>query len=821
MIEKLNPEQLYKRCNPDELFAFNTTNEIADFKGTIGQEKALRAMDFGLTMDSKGFNIFALGENGTGKMSTIMNILQERALQEKVPGDWCYVYNFKNPDVPLVISLGAGMGFSFQKEIENFIKILKSEIPKAFEAKEYEEQKIKILEQFQEKQAEYFSKLDEEAKTKGFAVKKGPSGVIIVPVNEKGELFSKEEYDALDEEVRKQMEETGRILQGRLNDAVRVLKETDRIVRDMLAKLEHMVALDIVGPLIEGMKVKYSENKEALAYFESLKEEALSHLDDFRPVEEEQQQTSLSFLKIPRQESSSTKYIVNVFISNDKNNGAPVVFESNPTYLNLFGRIEYKVTYGMAITDFSLMKPGSVHRANGGYLILNADDLLKNPFSYDALKRALKNKEIRIEDALEQYRMISTPTLKPQAIPLNVKVILMGNPHLYYLLHTYDEESRELFKVKVDFDNRIDRTQENMNSYATFIAHCQREEKLLPLDRSGVAKIIEFGSRFADQQNKLSVKFSDILDLLRESNYWALKADSKIIIAEHVSRAVTEGINRVNRVEERIREMMIEGTLIVDTEGTKIGQVNGLAVLDLGDYIFGKPSRITAKTFSGRAGVVNIERETKMSGKIHEKAIMIISSYLGSKYAIKKPITLSASITFEQLYETIEGDSATCAELYALLSSLSGVPLKQCFAVTGSMDQNGDVQPIGGVNQKIEGFFDLCKIRGLNGNHGVIIPKKNALNLFLKEEIVSAVNDGKFSVYTVEKMEEGLEILTGIPAGELNESGEYPEGTLNFFVARRLTEIAEALEKKKVKEKDTEREETDVSKEGYGHPDEI
>ena len=802
MITRLSPEELYKRCDPD-LFLFNTTDEITDFKGTIGQEKALRAMDFGLTMDSKGFNIFALGESGTGKMSTIMTLLKEKALQEMVPDDWCYVYNFKNPDMPLVISLKAGMGLSFQKEMDELVKTLKIELPKAFESKEYEEQKGKILEQFQQKQSEYFSKLDEEAKTRGFAVKKGTTGVIIVPVNEKGELISKEEFDALDETTRRQMEETGRMLQGRLNDAVRVLKETDKIVRDMLVKLEKMIAFDIVGPLIEVLKKKYNENDKMLAYFENLKEEILSHLDDFRSIGEEQP-SPLSFLKMPQQEASVAKYVVNVFVNNNDNKGAPVVFESNPTYLNLFGRIEYKVTYGMATTDFSLIKAGSVHKANGGYLVLNAMDLLKSPFSYDALKRALKNREINIEDILEQYRMISTSTLKPEAIPLNVKVILMGSPQLYYLLYSYDEESRELFKVKADFDSRIERTKENIDKYIAFIACCQKEENLLPLDRSGVAKIIEFGSRFADHQNKLSVKFSDILDLLRESHYWAIKAGSRIVTAEHVSRAISEGIYRVNRVEERLREMMLEGTLIVDTEGARVGQVNGLAVLDLGDYSFGKPSRITAKTFAGRAGVVNIERETKMSGKIHEKAIMIISSYLGSKYAVKKPISLSASITFEQLYEMIEGDSATCAELYTLLSSISGVPLKQCFAVTGSMDQNGDVQPIGGVNQKIEGFFELCRMRGLNGSHGVIIPKKNALNLFLKDEVVNAVKDGKFAVYTIDKMEEGLEILTDMPAGDMNENGEYPEGTINYLVAKRLEEISEALEKKKEKDKEGE-----------------
>ncbi len=797
MVTKLAPEALYQRCDP-EMFTFDTTEDLEGFPGTIGQEKALKALDFGLSMDSSGFNIFALGESGTGKMTTIMTTLKEKAAKEKVPQDWCYVHNFKDPDTSIAIALEPGNGAIFAKEMEDLIKTLRIEIPKAFESKEYEMQKNKIIEEFQQKQSEYFSRLDEEAKTRGFTVKRGPTGVLIVPVKENGELLSKEEFEALDENARKKMEETGRMFQEKLNDIVRVLRDADKLVRDMLVKLERMIALDLVGPLIEVMKTKYRENEKISKYLDDVKEEMLSHLDEFRTQEE--QPSPLPFLKMAKQEPSFVKYTVNVIVNNSESKGAPIVFESNPTYLNLFGRLEYKVSYGMATTDFTMIKAGALHKANGGYLIIDTMDLFRNPFSYDALKRALKNKEIRIEDILEQYRMLSTTGLKPEAIPLNTKVVLMGNPYIYYLLYSFDEESRDLFKVKADFDSRMDRTPETMNQYARFIAQAQRDEKLLAFDRTGVAGIIEMSSRFADHQNKLSVKFSTIMDLLRESHYWAKKADSNVVKAEHVTKAVEEKILRVNRVEERMREMTLEDTIIVDTSGSKIGQVNGLAVLDFGDYSFGKPSRITAKTFAGKAGIVNIERETKMSGKIHEKAILIISSYLGSKYAAKNPISLSASITFEQLYEMIEGDSATCAELYSLLSSISGVPLEQSFAVTGSMDQNGDVQPIGGVNEKIEGFFQLCKMRGLDGTHGVIIPKRNARHLVLARDVVNAATEGMFSIYTIEKMEEGLEILTGMSAGELQEDGTYPEGTINHLVAKRLTEIGEALEKKKEKD---------------------
>jgi lon-related putative ATP-dependent protease len=797
MTTKLEPESLFKRCEPGT-FPFKTTEEITDPSETISQEKALRSLDFGLNMDSTGFNIFALGESGTGKMTTVMAMLKEKALNEKVPQDWVYVFNFKNPDIPVAIPMEPGNGMVFQKDMDDLVKTLRIEIPKAFESKEYEMQKSKVIDEFQQKQTEYLSRLDEEAKTKGFSVKKGPGGVLIVPIKENGELLSKEEFDALDEKAKKKLEETGRMFQEKLNDVVRILRDAEKLVRDMITRLERMIALEILGNLMETMKTKHQQHEKIQRYLEDVKEEVLSHLDEFRTVEE--QPSPIPFLKMPKPEGSFAKYSVNVIVNNGDCKGAPVIFDSNPTYLNLFGKIENKILYGMALTDFSMIKAGSVHMANGGYLVIDAMDLLKNAFSYDALKRALKNKEIRIEDVLEQYRIIATAGLKPEPIPLNVKVVLTGSPYLYYLLYSLDEESRELFKVKADFDSRMDRTPDNIRKYANFVALAQKEENLLPFDRTGVARIVELGSRFADHQEKLSTKFSDIRDLVRESHYWAKKTGSDVVTGEHVSTAVKERIFRVNRVEERLREMILEDTLIVNTEGSVVGQVNGLAVLDLGDYSFGKPSRITAKTFAGKAGVVNLERETKMSGKIHEKAILIITTYLGSKYATKTPISLSASIAFEQLYEMIEGDSATCAELYALLSSISGVPLKQSFAVTGSMDQNGDVQPIGGVNQKIEGFFALCRLRGLDGSHGVIIPRRNARHLVLNDDVVAAVREGKFSIYTMDRMEEGLEMLTGMQAGELNEDGTYPEGTVNYLVARRLNEISEAMERKKEKE---------------------
>lgn len=799
MARTLSPDDLYKCCD-EKLLTFETTSELPPLEGTIGQERALSAIDFGLNLDSSGFNIFLLGENGTGRLSTIRAVLEKQALTRPKPSDWCYVYNFKDPDTPMAISFRAGMATIFQKDMDELIKTLRVEIPKVFESKEYEKQRSKLIEEFQKKQKDLFSSLEDEAQSKGFSIRKTVSGLLIVPVKKNGEPLTEEEFESLDVNTRKKIEEIGKALQEKLDDVARAVREGEKLLKELLSRLEREAALSAVGHLIEDLKKKYSDNDRIIDYLDNVKEDILEHLDDFKTTEE--QPPPLPFMKLPKAEPTFTRYTVNVLVNNKDCKGAPCIFESNPTYYNLFGRIEHKFQYGIAVTDFSMIKAGSLHKANGGYIVIDALDLLRNIFAYDALKRAIRNKEIKIEDVWEQYRLISTTTLKPEAVPLDVKVILIGSPYLYYLLYNLDEEYRELFKVKADFDSRMQRTEENIKKYALFIASLSKGENLLPFDRSGVAKIVEFGSRLAEHQEKLSSRFSEIADLVRESTYWARRSGHDIVKAEHVEKALNEKIYRSNRIEERLQELMAEGTLIVDTSGSKVGQINGLAVLDLGDYSFGKPSRITARTYAGKAGIVNIERETKMSGRIHEKAILILTNYLGSKYAIKKPISLSASITFEQLYDMVEGDSATCAEFYALISSISGVPLKQTIAVTGSMDQSGLVQPIGGVNEKIEGFFELCRIRGLDGTHGVIIPSKNIKNLMLKKEVVEAVKEGKFSIYPIDFVEEGLEILTGMPAGALQEDGTYPEGTVNHLVMKRLTEITESLKEKKESEEE-------------------
>jgi len=805
-VEPLKPDELYECCDPKMLEFFNTTADIKPTEGTIGQDRALRALDFGLTLESKGFNIFLLGESGTGKMTTIKNLLKKRSSEEPVPSDWCYVYNFSDPDVSTAIALKPGDGVEFQKDMDKFIKVLKVDLLKLFESKEYEKQKNKIMEEFQKKQKELFGALEDEAARRGFSIRKTVSGLIIVPVKKGGEPLTEEEFENLPAKEKQSVEAIGKELQEKLNDVMRSVKDEDKKVKELLEGLEKEATLSAVGHYIEDLDAKYKGYEKIKTYLKEVQQDILEHIEDFKGGEE--QPAALPFLKPPKAEPTFYRYAVNLIVNNKDTEGAPVIFESNPTYMNLFGRIEHKFQYGVAVTDFTMIKSGALHRANGGYLVVDALDLLRNIFSYEALKRAIRNGEAKIEDVWEQYRVMSTSTLKPEAIPLDVKVILTGNPYLYYMLYNADEEYRELFKVKADFDNRMDRNAASVKKYAEFVAAKCESEKLLPFDRTGVAKLVEHSTRLSGERDKLSSKFSEIADIVREASYWAVKDGKDVVSIDHVDRALDEKIYRSNRIDERMRDLMVDGTLIIDTDGEKVGQVNGLAVLSMGDYSFGKPSRITARTFAGKGGVVNIERETKMSGKIHEKAIMIISSYLGSKYAVKKPISLSASITFEQLYDMVEGDSATCAELYALLSSLSGVPLKQNLAVTGSMDQYGDAQPIGGVNEKIEGFFDLCKIRGLNGDHGVIIPRKNIKHLMVKSTVRDAVREGKFKIYAIDRMEEGLEILTGKPAGELQSDGTYPEGTINQLVMKRFDEITEALKAKK--DEDKEEKDSDV-----------
>jgi lon-related putative ATP-dependent protease len=791
MARTLSPEDLRKSCDPKR-FGFATTAEVAPLTRIVGQGRALEAIDFGLDMHSLGFNIYVLGESGTGKSSAIRSFVSEKAKGDPIPPDRAYVFNFRDPEEPIALSLAPGRGTEFQRDMLELVAYLRSAIPKVFDSKEYERQKGRIVEGFQGRQKETFGSLEEEAKSRGFSVRPTISGFSIVAVDDAGEPMTEEKFAALDDAKRRELRDNGKRIQERLDDVVRVVKAEERAAKDALAALERDAALSVLGHRMEEIRGKHEGNEKLLAYLDAVQENVLERIEDFKSGGEEPP-SPLPFLKIGRQEPDFSRYSVNVIVNNGATNGAPCVFESNPTYYNLFGRIEHRFQMGAALTDFTMIKSGALHKANGGFLVIHALDLLRNIFSYDALKRAIRNREVKIEDVWEQYRLVTTTAMKPEPIPLDVKIVLIGNPEIYYLLYNIDEEYRELFKVKADFDHRIDRTDEGIDHYAAFVATKAKEEALLPFAREGVARVVDFGSRLAEDQEKLSTKFSDISNLLREANYWALRTGAKVVTDEHVSRALRAKIMRNSRIEERMRELAAEGTLIVETAGERVGQVNGLAVHDMGDYRFGNASRITATAYAGKGGVLNIERETKLSGKIHEKAVLILSNYLGRRFALKAPISLTASITFEQLYGMIEGDSATCAELYALLSALSGVPVRQGIAVTGSMDQNGEAQPIGGANEKIEGFFDLCRLRGLDGSQGVLIPSRNRRNLVLKDEVVEAVRQGTFRILEFDSVEEGVEALMGIPAGEIGPEGEYAPGSLYRMVMGRIGELREAV----------------------------
>ncbi|MEE8185853.1 MAG: ATP-binding protein [Thermodesulfobacteriota bacterium] len=810
-IQPLPPEKLYRRCDPDQ-FSFQTTDEITPAEEILGQERAMHSLDMGLGLKSHGYNIYVLGEGGTGKASIIKAKLEKRANKEDTPNDWCYVFNFSDPDRPKALSLPAGVGSDLRSDMEGLIETLKRDIPKVFESKDYEKHRDEIFEGQQARTKAIFTKIEKKAEQKGFILKKTASSLSVVPAKD-GKPVVQEDFEALPKEEKARIEEESKLLQDNLSNIIREVRNVEKETKERINALDREVTQYVVTPLVNELLDKYKEFPEVVNYLQIIREDILERLDDFRPKEE----LALPFpgLKLGKAETPLERYSVNLIVNNKETKGAPVIIETNPTYYNLFGRVEHKVQYGVAITDFTMIKGGSVHKANGGYLVLDALDLLRNIFAYDAIKRMIKNKEARVEDVWEQYRLVSTTTLKPEPIPVDIKIILKGDPYIYYTLYNLDHEYRKLFKVKSDFDSQMPISKDNIEKYALFISARCKEDGLHPFDRTGVARVIEHSLRTSGDQEKLTARFSEITDLIKEASYWADRNGSSVVNADFVEQTIREKVYRNSRVADRLRELITEGTFMIDTEGAVAGQINGIAIIDLGDYSFGKPSRITARTYLGDKGVINIEREVKMSGRIHNKALLILTSYLGNKFAQSTPMSLSASICFEQLYEEIEGDSATCTEFYALISSLTDLPLNQGIAVTGSMNQLGEVQPVGGVNEKIEGFFDVSLAKGLTGKQGVIIPIKNVRHLMLKKEVIEAVKEGKFHVYPIGYIDEGLEILTGMPAGEKQKDGTYPEGTVNHLTAKKLKELAKTLkafgkEKKPSKKSDEENEEGNV-----------
>ncbi len=788
-MAKNNPlpaEDLFWKCDPGK-FAFKTTDEVPSLQEIIGQDRALKSIEFGLGITNNNYNIFVLGESGTGKSTTVMDIVEKKAKEEPVSDDWCYVNNFSNPDAPKALSLPPGRGAALAVHLDDLVESLRRDIPKVFESRDYEKHRDEIFEGQHERTRLLFFRLEQRASEKGLLLKKSVSGLSVVPARD-GKAMSQADFESLPKEKKARTEEDLAQMQEKLSDVIRDARVIEKETKERITALDREVVQYVVNPLINEILDEFKEFESIVEYISLVKEDILENIDDFRPKEE--MPLALGPLKFQRPEPSFERYRVNLLVNHKDSVGAPVVFETNPTYYNLFGRIEYRVQLGVATTDFTMIKAGSIHRANGGYLIVNALDILRNIFVYDSLKRMVKNREVSMEDVWEQYRFVSSSTLKPAPIPVEIKLVVIGEPFIYYLLYNLDTEYRKLFKVKADFDNVMPNDDDNIRKYSYFIAARCREEGLLPFDATGVARIVELGCRLAGNKEKLSARFNDITNFVVESSYWARAAGAFAVTAEHVEKSLGERIYRNSKISDKLTEYIKEDTLMVDTDGKVEGQVNGIAVLDPGDYAFGKPSRVTASTYMGDAGIVNIEREVKLSGKIHNKALMILTNFLQSRFAHRFPLVFSASVTFEQLYDEIEGDSATCTETYALLSSLSGVAIDQGLAVTGSMNQKGEVQPIGGVNEKIEGFFEVCKAKGLTGRQGVIIPRRNVRNLMLKKEVVEAVRDGKFAVYPIDMVDEGLEILTGVPVGERGPDGEFPEGTINHLAEKRLLSLS-------------------------------
>ncbi len=815
--EEVPIEKLRWRCDPNS-FPMETTEAIEPCQEIIGQERALEAIRVGLEIESIGYNIFVTGLAGTGRFTTIKAVFEEMDVKGKIPNDLCYVNNFKNPDMPHMLSLPAGQGNGFKKEMETLIETLRKKVPLIFENENYLNKKKELVEGYRNRQAEMFREFEKKVNKEGFAlvqIQAGPySRPGIFPVVE-GNPVNIEQLETMVEEDKFSREELEKIkekqtgLVNELEDIFKVTRKSEKEIKDQLSTLDTEMISPAVKDSISDIKERF-DYKKIHHYLDEVQEDILTNFHRFRE-KEESPPSPIPGLVLPQPVDTFNEYQVNVLVDNSETKGAPIIVEMTPNYRNLFGTVERVVERsGVWKTDFTHIKAGSFLRANGGYLIFNGLDGLVEPGVWPALKRTLKNQVMEVQ-TYDPFYFFATTALKPEPIECNTKVIMIGDTHLYHLLFNLDDDFKKIFKIKADFDSVTGKDEEKVRQYASFIRKVCDEEKLRPFDRTGVAAVVEHGVRISGRQKKLSTRFHLIADLLREANYWAGKDGSPVVKEAHVDKAIEKRAYRLNLVEEKIQEMIDDGTILIDSDGMVAGQVNGLSVYNLGDYAFGKPSRITVKTSLGKAGIINIEREAEMSGPIHNKGVYILSGYLRDRYAQDKPITMSASICFEQSYSGVEGDSASSTELYALLSSLSGLPLRQDIAVTGSVNQKGEVQPIGGVNEKIEGFFEVCKAKGLTEKQGVMIPHLNIDDLMLRKDVVQAVQEGKFHVYPVKTIDQGITILTGVEAGDRLEDGRFKEGTVNDLVDRKLQELG-----KKIKEYEGGGEETKEKKKKRG-----
>jgi len=823
--DKQLPVSKLRRISDIEALGFKTTKSLEKLEGLIGQERAIHAMSFGLSVQSKGYNIFIVGEPGSGRTTYAMQELQNSAAAMPSPDDWVYAYNFDEPGIPLAINLPAGKGKELSKDAETAIEDLKSSLAKAFDNNEFEDNKAQLVKSFQEEVNKLMEELRKWAEGKHFAIKRTPQGFVNLPMiyappvkdaeepeAEKSDEaaaavkdknpgkpaepvlreMQQDEFEALSEEEQEKLQKTSEEISQKTLETLRTIREREKDLKEKIKELEGQICQSAIGPILSELRAKYAPNKKLESWLDDFTDDVVVNFN--------------SFLAAARDDSAEvdfTRYEVNAFVSNNPEGGAPVIRETNPIYYNLVGKVEYESRQGNLYTDFRKITPGAMHRANGGFLLLEAEELLRQFMSWDALKRVLRYRELNIENLGEQLGYVPVSSLRPEAIPIDMKVVVVGTPYLYYLLNIYDPEFQKIFKIKADFDSDMKRTPFTEKQLAQFVSGFVGHEGKLPFTAQAVGEIIEWSSRLAGSQNKLSTQFNKIADVLVESTSWAKSEGKKQVGLSHVRKALDEKIFRTNMLEDKVLEEYSEGVIKIDTKGEIVGQINGLTVAQLVDYSFGAPVRITANVFMGKEGIVNIEREVNMTGPIHNKGLLILSSYLGRMYAQNFPLSISARIAFEQTYGGVEGDSASSTELYCMLSVLSGKPLKQNIAVTGSVDQFGNVQPIGGVNEKIEGFFRYCKIFGLTGDQGVMIPYQNEQHLMLNHDVIDAVKKGKFHIWSVATIDEGIEILTGVKAGTPDAGGEYQDDTIHGMVKNCLENWIERsfMHRKKMEDK--------------------
>lgn len=783
MLEKYEVpiSKLKKRCDPD-IFGYATTLNVPVKRELIGQERAMEALKFGLSVKKKGYNIYVSGMTGTGRNSYSYLVAKEFAEKKESPKDWCYVFNFKKPHSPIAICLDTGEGKTFKDYVEKAILNIKLDVPKILSSKDYEDNKNVIYNRHQKRAQEIINELNELARDYNFTFKQTERGILSLPTKD-GRTLTDEEIQNLTEEDVEKLREQSEELSQKAFEFVKEIREVENDLREEIKELKEKMVLEVAQIYIDPLIDKFSANQGVKQYLLDMKEDIVKNFHIF--LDEEEEESIENFLlPVDKKEDFFKRYEVNLFIGNGSNEGAPVIKEMNPNYYNLLGKIEYVNELGGLKTDHTKIRPGSLHEANGGYLIIQAKDILQNRESWEGLKRAIYTEKIMIEN-ITGLSIISE-TIRPEPIPLDVKIILIGDYLTYHLLYQYDEDFKKLFKIRADFDVEMERNKENIKKIGSFVAYQCEKEGLNPFDRSAIAAIIELSSRISESQNKLTAQFNELVEIIYEADAIAVEENKSIVTRREVEKAIAKKVYRNNIYEEKLLEFIQNETILIDTEGWKIGEINGLAVIDIGQYSFGRPNKITANTFLGKEGIVNIEREVEQSGNIYDKGMLILSGYLGEKYAKKVQLAVTASITFEQSYDGVDGDSASSTGLYALLSSLGDIPINQAIAVTGSVNQKGIIQPIGGVNEKIEGYYKVCKLKGFTGEEGVIIPQKNIENLMLSDEVINAVEEGIFKIYAVKTIDEGIEILTGIKAGEMDENGNYEEETVNGLVQNKL-----------------------------------